>query len=362
MVETLLVVLVAGVAVLLVLQVWTGNQRTRSASEQELTRTQAEAELRELVKPLRERIESYQQAVQELETQRAKQEGALSTQLRELTRQYEGLQGQTNDLVTALKDSGARGTWGQIQLRRIVELAGMVAYCDFEEQVHASGGGHEGAVRPDLVVRLPGGTSIAVDAKAPGDAFFAASEAPEPAQADRLFEQFSARVMDHVKQLAAKSYWDRIQPAPEFVVMFLPVEPMLAAAARHRPALLEEAARLRVIVATPTSLIAILRAAAFGWRQEKIADDARHVADLANDMAQRVITLWSHFDKVGRGLDTAIEAFNRAVGSFETRVRPTARKLEEHVEKMRDLKQIEPISKSGRSLPSSTGGDSEESS
>ena len=360
MVETLLVVLVAGVAVLLALQVWTGNQRQRSASEQELTRTRAEAELRELVKPLRERIASYQQAVHELETQRAKQEGALSTQLRELTRQYEGLQGQTNDLVTALKDSGARGAWGQIQLRRIVELAGMVAYCDFEEQVQASGGGHEGVVRPDLVVRLPGGTSIAVDAKAPGDAFFAASEEQDPSEADRLLEQFSDRVMAHVKQLAAKSYWDRIQPAPEFVVMFLPGEPMLAAAARQRPALLEEAARLRVIVATPTSLIAILRAAAFGWRQEKIAEDARVVAELANDMVQRVITLWNHFGKVGRGLDTAIEAFNKTLGSFELRVRPPARELEAHVEKVRDLEQIEPIAKSARSLAASTEDESEE--
>ena len=192
------------------------------------------------------------------------------------------------------------------------------------------------------------------------DAVHGGDEAQEPGEADRLLGQFAERVIAHIKDLAAKSYWDRIQPAPEFVVMFLPVEPMLAAAARQRPALLEEAARQRVIVATPTSLIAILRAAAFGWRQEKIADDARHVADLANDMAQRVITLWSHFERVGRGLDTAIEAFNKAVGSFEHRVRPTARKLEEHVEKMRDLKEIEPISKSGRSLGDSTGDDPEE--
>ncbi len=239
-------------------------------------------------------------------------------------------------------------------MRRVVELAGMVAYCDFEEQVHATGGGHEGTARPDLVVRLPGGTSIAVDAKAPGDAFFAASEEEDPQKADALLSEFANRVESHVKELSAKAYWDRIQPAPEFVVMFVPVEPMLAAAARKRPELLEEAARRRVILATPTSLIALLRTAAFGWRQEKIADDARRVGALANDMVQRVLSLWGHFEKVGRALDTAIEAFNRTVGSFEHRVRPTARRLEEHVEKAAELSEIETITKGSRSIPAVT--------
>ena len=354
MVEALLIALLVLVAVLLILQVRAGTDRARGAGEREVAHVRAEAELRDLVNPLRDRLEVYQKEIKELETKRAKQEGALSTQLMELTRQYEGLQDQTHGLVNALKDSGTRGTWGQIQLRRVVELAGMVAYCDFEEQVYATGGGREGTARPDLVVRLPGGTSIAVDAKAPGDAFFAASEEEDPRKADALLSEFANRVESHVKELSAKAYWDRIQPAPEFVVMFVPVEPMLAAAARKRPELLEEAARRRVILATPTSLIALLRTAAFGRRQEKIADDARQVGALANDMVQRVLSLLGHFEKVGRALDTAIEAFNRAVGSFEHRVRPTARRLEEHVEKAGELSEIEPITKGSRSIPAVT--------
>ncbi len=172
MVETLLVLVVVLVALLLVLQVRGVSEKARLVGEQAAERARAEAGLREMVQPLQTQLETYQKVVQELETNRAKQEGSLSTQLKELNRQYEGLRTQTHDLASALKHSSTRGTWGEIQLRRIVELAGMVAYCDFEEQVHASGGGHDGATRPDLVVRLPGGTSIAVDAKSPGDAFF----------------------------------------------------------------------------------------------------------------------------------------------------------------------------------------------
>lgn len=350
MVETLLVLVVVLVALLLVLQVRGVSEKARLVGEQAAERARAEAGLREMVQPLQTQLETYQKLVKELETNRAKQEGSLSTQLKELNRQYEGLRTQTHDLASALKHSSTRGTWGEIQLRRIVELAGMVPYCDFEEQVHARGGGHDGATRPDLVVRLPGGTSIAVDAKAPGDAFFSASETDDAAEADRLLEQFAASVAAHVKTLSAKAYWDRVQPAPEFVVMFLPVEPMLAASATKRPRLLEEAFEQKVILATPTSLIAVLRAAAFGWRQERIAEDAQSVARLAEEMVQRVLTMWTYFEKVGRGLNSAIDAFNKTVGSFEHRVRPSARQLEEHVQNVKDLKEIEPVAKTGRSL------------
>ena len=350
MVEALLVLVVILVVLLLVLQFRGVSERARAGGEQLAERTRAEAALREMVGPLRTQLEVYQKGVKDLETNRAKQEGSISTQLKELTRQYEGLQNQTHGLVSALKYSGTRGAWGEIQLKRIVELAGMVPYCDFEEQVYMSGSGHDGATRPDLVVRLPGGTSIAVDAKAPGDAFFKANETDDIAEADRLLEQFADSVAAHVKTLSAKAYWDRIQPAPEFVVMFLPVEPMLAAGATKRPRLLEDAFEQRVILTTPTSLIAVLRAAAFGWRQEKIAEDAQHVARLAEEMVRRVLTMWNYFEKVGRGLNSAIDAFNETVGSFEHRVRPSARRLEEHVGNVKELKEIEPIAKVTRSL------------
>ena len=350
MVEALLVLVVILVGLLLVLQFRNANQRTQTNDAQLKELRDQETELRDAVTSLQTHLEFYQKEVKGLHTNGAKREGAISTQLTELTRQHQALQTQTNSLVSALKHSGTRGTWGEIQLKRIVELAGMKPYCDFEEQVHASGGGHDHATRPDLVVRLPGGTSIAVDAKAPGDAFFKASETDDDFESNRLLDQFAASVADHVKALSVKAYWDRIQPAPEFVVMFLPVEPMLAAAATKKPRLLEDAFAHKVILTTPTSLIAVLRAAAFGWRQEKLAEDAQQVARLSEEMVRRVLTMWNHFEKVGRGLSSAVDAFNKTVGSFEHSVRPSAKRLEEHVGNVKDLKEIEPIAKSTRAL------------
>jgi DNA recombination protein RmuC len=267
-----------------------------------------------------------------------------------LKNQHTELRDETNSLVSALKHSGTRGTWGEIQLKRAVELAGMVPYCDFEEQVHTSGGGHDHATRPDLVVRLPGGTSIAVDAKAPGDAFFKANETEVARESDQLLEQFATTVADHVKKLSAKAYWDRVQPAPDFVVMYLPIEPMLAAALTKKPSLLEDAFKRNVHLATPTSLISILRAAAFGWRQEKLAEDTQKVARLSDEMVKRVIKMWDSFDNVGRRLNSAVDAFNDTVGTFEHRVRPSAKRLDELVGNVKDLKEIEPIAKRARAL------------
>ena len=357
MVEALLVLVAILVGLLLVLQFRNANQKTQADDANLKQLRDQEIELRDAVTSLQTHLEFYQKEVKGLHTNGAKREGAISTQLTELTRQHQELQTQTNSLVSALKHSGTRGTWGEIQLKRIVELAGMVPYCDFEEQVHTSGGGHDQATRPDLVVRLPGGTSIAVDAKAPGDAFFKAGETETALEADRLLNQFAANVTDHVKTLSTKSYWDRIQPAPEFVVMFLPVEPMLAAAATKKPRLLEDAFAHKVILTTPTSLIAVLRAAAFGWRQEKLAADAQHVGRLADEMARRVITMSNHFDKVGRGLRSAVDAFDKMVGSYERSVMPSAKRLEEYGGNVKDLKAIEPIGKNVRALSVASAAD-----
>ncbi|HEX5145557.1 MAG TPA: DNA recombination protein RmuC, partial [Conexibacter sp.] len=257
----------------------------------------------------------------EIERERAHARGALDEQLRALA-------GETRSLAGALRQPHARGRWGELQLRRVVELAGMTAHCDFAEQVTERDG--ERLLRPDLVVRLPGGRQVVVDAKAPLHAFLDAHEARDEAARTQALAAHARLLRTHVRRLAAKAYWDQFASAPDVVLLFLPGEHFYGAALEADPALLEEGVRQNVLIATPTTLIALLRAVSYGWQQERIAHEARAVAQLGRELQRRLETFAEHLQRVGSRLRGAVGAYNDAVGSFEQRLLPGARRLAEH--------------------------------
>lgn len=276
-----------------------------------------------LVKPLRESLEKVDAKMAEIEKARAGAYGALGEQLKALNVAQVQLQSEAARLSTALRSTTYAGSWGELQLRRVVEMADMVSYCDFCEQESS------GSLRADLVVRLPGGQRIVVDAKTPLEAFRAAHDATdETVRAARMVEH-AAKVRGHIDSLGAKNYWEQFQPAPEFVVLFLPGDHFLAAALQADNLLMDRALSRRVLLATPTTLIALLKAAAYGWRQESVSKNADEISALGRSLYDRVANFADYLDKIGRGLDTAMKGYNTAVGSFEGMLLPGARKLAE---------------------------------
>lgn len=278
--------------------------------------------------PVHDALARMDAQLQRLERDRMQARGALDEQLRALAAGQERLRDETGALVAALRQPQTRGRWGELQLRRVVELAGMTAHCDFVEQ--ASLTTEDGLLRPDLIVRLPGGKQVVVDAKAPLHAFLDAYEARDETTRTARLAAHARLLREHVRRLAAKAYWDRLDGAPDFVLLFLPGEHFYGAALEADPSLLEEGARQRVLIATPTTLIALLRAVAYGWQQERVADDARAIAQLGRDLHRRLETFAEHLQKLGTRLRGAVGAYNDAVGSFEHRVLPAARRLAEH--------------------------------
>jgi DNA recombination protein RmuC len=269
--------------------------------------------------PIHDALARMDAQLNRLERDRLHARGALDEQLRSLAAGQERL-------VTALRQPHTRGRWGELQLRRVVELAGMTAHCDFVEQPTADGG----ALRPDLIVQLPGGRQVVVDAKAPLHAFLDAHEAIDETTRTRQLAAHARLLREHVQRLSAKAYWDQFPDAPDFVFLFLPGEHFHGAALEADPRLLEDSARRNVLLATPTTLIALLRAVACGWQQERVADDARAIAQLGRELHRRLETFSEHLQRVGARLRGAVGAYNDAVGSFEHRVLPGARRLAEH--------------------------------
>jgi DNA recombination protein RmuC len=297
-----------------------------------LARHEAEAQLTarhgnvaELLAPIRETLARYDEALGTLGRAHAQVAGAIGERLDAVQLSGEALRRETQQLAQALRAPTVRGQWGELQLRRVCELAGMLAYCDFEPQVTVRG--DDGVQRPDLVVRLPGGRQLVVDAKAPLAAYLEAiGAADDRARAARLAEH-ATQLRAHVQRLAARRYWAQFTDAPEFVVLFLPGEAFFAAALEADPSLLEAALGERVLLATPTTLIALLKAAAVGWRQERVAEDAARVAALGRELQERLATFDEQLGEVGKGLQRAVTAYNRAVGSLEQRVLVSARRL-----------------------------------
>ena len=291
----------------------------RSAGDLDLRRQAVDT----LVQPIRAALERVDTRIAELEVARAGAYGALGEQLKALGDAQSRLQAEAAQLSTALRSTRFAGSWGELQLRRVVEMADMLPYCDFVEQETA------GTLRADLVVRLPGGQRIVVDAKAPLEAFRAAHATEDESVRRARLADHAAHLRGHVDALGAKNYWQHFQPAPEFVVLFLPGDAMLSAALASDPHLLDRALARRVLLATPTTLIALLKAAAYGWRQESVSRHAEEISALGRTLHERIALFAAHFEKVGRGLDAAVTHYNSAVGSFTAGLLPGARKLAE---------------------------------
>jgi DNA recombination protein RmuC len=305
----------------------------------------------ELVRPLRESLAQVDGKLGEIEKARLSAYSALNEQMKGLVETHLPLlRSETSNLVKALRQPSVRGRWGEIQLKRVCEMAGMIDHCDFLEQESRTT--EDGRLRPDLVVRLPGGKSIVVDAKAPVTAYLNAVEAGEEAAQQALLADHARQVRDHMVALGRKNYWEQFDPTPEFVVLFLPGEMFFSAALQQDPALIEFGVNERVIPATPTTLIALLRAVAYGWRQEALAKNAQEVADLGRQLYERIAVLAGHWSDVGSRLDKAVEAYNKSVATLESRVLVSARRLRDLKAAPEDMEIeiIEPVERTARAV------------
>ncbi|RDI52937.1 DNA recombination protein RmuC [Nocardia mexicana] len=301
-------------------------RQSLSAANEDAARRNSHA-VGTLVEPLREAVGALNQHLQQVEHNRINAYSGLREQVAGMQRVSHQLSSQTGQLVSALRAPQVRGRWGEIQLERVVELAGMSRHCDFDTQV--SGSGQDGGVRPDLVVRLAGGRQIVVDAKVPLTAYLDATAEDDPRPRGEQLARHAKHLRAHIDQLADKAYWTAFDPAPEFVVLFVPGDPFLDAALTADSGLLEYAFGRNVILATPTTLIALLRTVAFGWRQEALSRDMATVQQLGRELYTRLGTTGRHLDRLGAQLGKAVDAFNHTVAAVESRVMVTARRLHE---------------------------------
>ncbi|MFL5824119.1 MAG: DNA recombination protein RmuC [Solirubrobacteraceae bacterium] len=304
----------------------------------------------QLVAPLKEQLGRVDAQLLRLDQERRESRGRLEAQLKTLTETGDRLRTETGALVTALRKPNTRGQWGQMQLRNVVELAGMVRHCDFLEQAQFTGDGS--TLRPDLVVRMPGGKHVVVDAKAPLQGVLDAYEARDEQEREEHLRGHARLLRKHVKSLAEKAYWEQLDSAPDFVVLFLPGEHLCGTALDADPTLLEDAMAQRVLIATPTTLLAMLRAVAYGWQQERVAESAQAISELGRELHTRLVKLSSLMATLGSRLNSTVRAYNETVGSYEARILPAARRFADHgaVAADTELPQIEQVTSSARTV------------
>jgi DNA recombination protein RmuC len=308
-----------------------------------------------LLAPVREALARTHEQIARIEKERAEAFGSLRASLEGVALGQQALQRETRNLVTALRRPEVRGQWGEMTLRRLAELAGMVEHCDFVEQVHVAG--EDGALRPDMIVNMPDGRQLVVDVKTPLDAYLSAVEAATDEARDAAIKRHAQAVVERVRALSSKAYWSQFERSPDFVVLFIPGDQFLSAALGEIPTLLEDAIRQHVIIATPSSFVALLKAVAYGWRQNLLAENAARIQELAEDLYKRLAKFGEHMAKIGRSLGSSVDAYNSAVGSLERQVLPGARKFTElGLRPEREIDEIAPVEKLTR-VPAETQGD-----
>jgi len=323
----------------------TSFERLQSEAKGDLAQRQQAID--DMVKPLQDALTRYESQIHLLEQSRQSAYGGLDQHLRSLAESHQKLQQETGNLVKALRAPTVRGRWGEITLKRVAELAGMVEHCDFLEQVSVEG--DDGRLRPDMIVQLPNQRQIVVDAKAVLSAYLEAHEAQDEKQRQEHLKRHAAQVRSRMDQLGAKSYWSQFPQAPEFVVLFLPGEHFLGAALDQDPTLIEDGFARGVVLATPTTLIALLRAVAYGWRQQQLGEHAQQAGRLGEELVDRVSVLIKHLEDVGLALEKGVQAYNKVLGSYSARVLPTARKLKDlGLAADKELPPLEPIESSPR--------------
>ena len=311
-----------------------------------------------LVKPISDALEASKKQINELEKSRSEAYGGIRSQLEAMNLSQKSLRQETQNLVNALRRPEVRGRWGEITLRRLVELAGMVEHCDFQEQVHTVSDGPN--IRPDMIVRMPDQRVLVVDVKTPLDAYLEAAEAENDSQRKLGLERHAKNVRTHIRMLASKSYWEQFDESPEFVILFIPGDQFLSAALNEEPDLIEYALSKQIILATPTSFVALLKAVAYGWRQLALAENAKEIRVLAEDLYGRLATFVGHMNRVGRQLASSVENYNKAVGSLERSVLPGARKFTElGVHETKEIEKLETLDPVPRTMIE-TGADEDE--
>ncbi|MGD8842699.1 MAG: DNA recombination protein RmuC [Gammaproteobacteria bacterium] len=313
---------------------------------------QRERAVENLVKPIREALDKTDQHIRRMDREREAAFGSLTEHLRLVAQAQQQLQSETRNLVSALRRPEVRGQWGELTLRRLAELAGMVEHCDFREQTSVDTDG--GRLRPDMVVRMPGNREIIVDAKAPMDAYLGAVEAQDDSSRSAEIRRHARNVRDRVRELAGKAYWQQFPRSPDFVVLFIPGDQFLSAALQVDAGLLEDAMADNIVLATPSSLVALLRAVAYGWRQESLTENAEQIRAVGEELYERLGVFADHLGSLGNHLGRSVESYNKAVGSFDSRVLPGARKFREMgIQRRKDLTEPEPVER----LPRPVQGD-----